>query len=200
MWSVVTTRIAIIISVVALATSCSTRDEPAAWKAPAGPSSTAVAQPAPYGRELYGSWTDADRDGCDTRAEVLMRDMRKEQVRREPSCRVISGTLIDRYTGVTEHVDAAGVDVDHLIALADAHRSGAWRWSRSQRVAFANDMQNLVATRATVNRLKGDNGPSEWWPPDGGCWYAERYLTIKTRYRLQVDAIDRSRVERECKT
>lgn len=141
-----------------------------------------------YDRAAFGSgWADFDRDGCDTRAEVLMRDLQREKVRPVP-CLVLSGHYRDPYTGVGGEAVATVLDVDHVVSLADAWRTGANRWTAARRVAFANDPTNLAAASASVNRSKGDRGPDEWSPPDPAarCVYAARYVATKARYDLAV--------------
>jgi hypothetical protein len=151
-----------------------------------------------YVRALFGGWADPDGDGCDTRAEVLIRDLDAERV--DPhSCRVLSGVLSDPYTGRTGPVTASQVDVDHLVALQDAWLSGAAAWTVAQRHAYANDPTNLVATAAAVNRGKGGHGPDQWQPPGGQgaqCAYATRYVGAKTHWHLGVTVGQRTALER----
>jgi hypothetical protein len=82
------------------------------------------------------------------------------------------------------------LDIDHLIPLAEAWRSGAWKWSPAQREAFANDLTDqraLVAVTAGLNRQKGDQDPSTWLPPENKCVYVSNWIAIKVRYSLTVD-------------
>jgi hypothetical protein len=138
-----------------------------------------------YDRDVFGTWGDMDRDGCDTRAEVLQRDMSAETV--YPGCRVTRGYFIDSYTNARGWTPASSLDVDHVVALADAWRSGAHKWSPARRWHFANDERNLRLTIAYVNRRKGDLGPDRWQPWTGGrCAYADAYRDTKARWGLTV--------------
>ncbi len=167
-----------------------------------------------YQRELFGSgWIDADRDRCNTRAEVLIRDLRNEVVVEtlpdgRPTCRVVEGDFTDPYTGISGRAIATELDIDHTVSLHDAWVSGAARWHEEKRVAFANDESNLVATNDVANRCKGDQGPAKWDAPavDGTrvcdrqrapqdtrlrCAYAKRYTDVKARWGLSVTDEDR---------
>ncbi len=166
-----------------------------------------------YEREAFGSgWIDADRDRCNTRAEVLIRDLDNEVVVREvdgrPTCRVVEGDFSDPYTGFSGRAIASELDIDHTVSLHDAWTSGAVSWHEEKRIAFANDERNLVATNEVANRCKGDKRPAEWdLPPGDGsrtcdnqrapqdpklrCAYAERYTDVKARWGLSVTNEDR---------
>ncbi len=147
---------------------------------------TTTAQPPPYDRDRFGSgWSDADGDGCDTRDEVLARDALGATV--GPDGCVDHVVIIDPYTG--ERVDGrAEIDIDHVVSLHDAWDSGAWRWTKLERLSYANDQLNLLATSDDVNRAKSDRGPDRWRPPDraGWCAYADLYGEVKRTYRLAV--------------
>jgi hypothetical protein len=146
----------------------------------------ALMQPPPYDRDRFGSgWIDADGDGCDTRDEVLSRDALGATVGAD-GC-VDHVVIIDPYTG--QRVDGrAEIDIDHVVALGDAWRSGAYAWTDDAREAFANDEVNLLATSDDVNRAKSDRGPDRWRPPDRGGWcnYAHLYGEVKRTYQLAV--------------
>lgn len=145
-----------------------------------------------YERDQFGDgWADLDGDCQDTRDEILIRDLPDEQLDQR-QCRVLSGTLHDPYTGRT--IDfrrgkgtSGEVHIDHVVPLAYAWRGGAWRWTHEQRVAFANDPDNLLAVDGPANMAKGDAGPSEWLPPDPAahCDYAARWTEILRRYELE---------------
>ena len=147
---------------------------------------TALTQPPPYDRDRFGSgWTDADGDGCDTRDEVLARDALGATVGAD-GC-VDHVVIIDPYTG--QRVDGrAEIDIDHVVALGDAWRSGAYAWTDGERKVFANDEVNLLATSDDENRAKSDDGPDQWRPPDraGWCAYAHLYGEVKRTYGLAV--------------
>jgi len=88
------------------------------------------------------------------------------------------------------------VEIDHLVPLADAWRSGASRWTTAKREDFANDLDHpqLVAVSATSNRAKGDQDPSTWRPKETGKWceYAKDWITVKTAWKLTVTAPEKA--------
>ncbi|QWW19697.1 HNH endonuclease [Schaalia sp. 19OD2882] len=160
-----------------------------------------VRSPAPaYQREAFGQrWADADRNGCDTRNDILGRDLARPRFKAGTNdCVVVSGTLAEPYTGaVVEFTRGAGtsdmVQVDHVVALADAWRSGAWQWDAATRERFANDPENLLAVDGRANRDKGASSADEWMPPDAAfhCTYARTQIQVKHRWALSVTAAER---------
>jgi len=149
----------------------------------------------PYDRGLYGSWIDADRDCQDTRQEVLIRDSLVPPRLSADGCRVLAGRWVDPYSGRT-FTDPRDMDIDHLVPLAEAHRSGADGWSPSQRVAYANDLRStltLVAVSARSNRSKADGDPLSWLPSDPRRWcaYTGAWLDVKARWHLDQDVPER---------
>lgn len=143
---------------------------------------------ARYSREAFEHWVDEDSDGCDTRREVLRRSNRAADG--AGRCGAERGRWASAYDGlVTE--DPSSFDIDHLIPLAEAWRSGADRWPDAKREAFANDLHpySLIAVSASSNRSKGDKDPSQWMPPNSRfhCQYIARWIAVKFRWRLSVD-------------
>ena len=144
-----------------------------------------------YDRGDWPHWSDEDRDCQDTRQEALIAESEiPVSYKTENRCRVESGIWKDPYTNLTVH-DPGDLDVDHLVPLANAHRSGAWAWSREQKKAYANDLSNpehLLAVTASANRSKGRKGPEEWRPDNEGYWceYARDWAGIKIRWNLSV--------------
>lgn len=150
-----------------------------------------------YDRDEFGpAWYDVDKNGCDTRNDVLSRQL--QQVETKSGCRVISGKLIDPYTGKSVGLQD-GIEVDHVVALSDAWYSGASKWTFVQRVRFANDPENLNATARNVNRAKGAKIPGEWLPVINICNYINQYINVKAKYDLKIDnSVIALRQDKEC--
>jgi hypothetical protein len=143
-----------------------------------------------YDRSLFPHWVDADRDGCNTRAEVLVEEaVRMPEV--GAGCRLGGGEWESYYDGRT-HTEARGLDVDHVVPLAEAWDSGASEWTTDRRRDYANDLGEpvaLVAVTASESRAKADQDPSEWLPSSAEalCRYATEWTTVKVRWGLTVD-------------
>ncbi len=151
---------------------------------------------SPYDRAAFGRpWTDVDGNGCDTRNDILQRDL-VATVIAEDQCRVLEGVLTDPYTGATVTfvrgtTTSRAVQIDHVYALRDAWDDGAAEWSPGKRLAFANDPRNLVAASGSVNASKGDDGPVRWTPrvdEEKRCDYVSAYLLVGIEYDLDLDA------------
>ncbi|MEZ0446503.1 HNH endonuclease family protein [Cellulomonas sp. ICMP 17802] len=163
-----------------------------------------VRGPAPttgYARERFGqAWADVDRNGCDTRNDVLRRDLAVTVV---DGCVVLRGTLDDPYTGVpipfARGPDSAAVQIDHVVALSDAWQTGAQAWTPARREAFANDPANLLAVDGPANQEKGAADAATWLPPNRGyrCVYALRQVRVKAAYGLWVTAPEHDALDRE---
>lgn len=155
---------------------------------------------APYSAAEFGRWRDEDGDCQDTRNEVLLRDL-VEVVMDERECLVLSGILVDRYTGETVEftrgrATSGAVQVDHVVARKDAWDDGAYLWTDEERRAFSNDLDNLVATAGPVNASKGERGPAGWSPPDPAalCPYLQTYQLVAADYGLATDDVDRQAI------
>lgn len=139
-----------------------------------------------YSRDHFPHWRKVDGD-CDTRDVVLKRD--GTDVRTSKTCAVTSGRWLSAYDGKTM-TDAGQIDIDHVVPLANAWRSGADGWSEDQRADFANDLTRpqLIAVSRASNRAKSDQDPSTWKPPSSGFWceYARRWVEVKRHWRLSV--------------
>ena len=193
------------VTVAALGSGCSAVLDPVAVAGPtvavSGDAASALATlpvkgRAPktgYTREQFGqAWADVDHNGCDTRNDVLHRDLTAIQVRPGThDCVVVAGTLADPYTGTTvafTKAEASKVQIDHVVPLAAAWTQGAAAWTTARREQFANDPANLIATESGPNESKGDDTADQWVPPATafGCTYARVIVTVKQRYALTV--------------
>jgi hypothetical protein len=134
----------------------------------------------------YG-WTEPD-GSCDVRDSALIRD--GEGVQIDSECSITAGTWLDPYTGQTL-TDSSEVDIDHVVPLANAWRSGASSagWSTADREAYANDPEVLLSADDAANQAKGDKGPEAWKPPNRDYWceYARRWVWIKSDWDLTVN-------------
>ncbi|MEP7193719.1 MAG: DUF1524 domain-containing protein [Actinomycetota bacterium] len=181
---------------------------PAAGTALAAVARLAVKGRAPktgYSRSQFGqAWFDTDRNGCDTRNDILNRDLKSKQMQND--CKVLAGTLApDPYTGTTirfVYGGASEVDIDHLVALSDAWQKGAATWVAGKRVALANDPLNLVAVDSSANRSKGDGDAATWLPPNKSyrCTYVAGQVAVKGKYGLWVTAAERDAMVRVLST
>lgn len=135
--------------------------------------------------------------GEDTRDRVLIRDGRN--VRAGEDCEIVSGTWRSYYDGMT-FTDSSELDVDHIVPLANAWRSGAKRWDEERRREFANDLKDsqLIAVSASSNRSKGDDGPQAWKPPRRAAWclYSRWWVQVKRQWRLTVVRAERTALRR----
>ena len=141
-----------------------------------------------YKRSAFKHWIDADRNRCNTRAEVLIEEaISKPKI--GPKCKLTGGKWLSAFDGKTI-TNASKLDVDHMVPLAEAWRSGAWKWTFAQRQAFANDLENseaLIAVTRSTNRSKGDKDPSLWMPAKDKCVYTQNWISIKIKYSLTAD-------------
>lgn len=151
-----------------------------------------------YRRAQFGDgWLDPDGNGCDTRNDILIRDLTDTVV--DERCRVLSGTLHDPYTGeavafVRGARSSQEVQIDHIVPLAVAWRGGAWEWSAAQREAFANDPLELAAVAGHANQSKGAKSLAQWTPPAtaGRCSYAAAYIAVAHRYAIALSGADKA--------
>jgi hypothetical protein len=145
---------------------------------------------AGYSQDEFPHWRDPDGNGCNARQDALIHYGTHVVV--GARCRIVSGRWRDPYDGAV-YFKARQLDCDHLVALADAWRSGARKWSLARRTRYANDPVVLIMTSAHLNRQKSDSDPSEWRPPRRAFWftYAKRWVRIKARYHLAVTRAER---------
>ena len=143
-----------------------------------------------YDRDLFADWYDADRNGCNTRKEVLIAES-LDPVQIGARCAITGGRWFSIYDNV-ETTDSSSFDIDHMVPLSEAWDSGAWNWNADQRKHFANDLDQpffLIAVTASSNRSKSDRDPAEWMPPNSGyhCEYVRIWIEIKRAWDLSVD-------------
>ena len=162
-----------------------------------------------YTRAQFGqTWADVDRNGCDTRNDILKRDLTgqiyKEKTR---ECVVLSGTLIDPFSGETinfvrGNVSSMEVQIDHVVALSNAWQTGAIKLSIKDRTAFANDPMNLLAVKGRLNSQKGDGDAATWLPPlkSYRCDYVARQIAVKIKYKLWFTAPEKEAMVRILKS
>ena len=147
-----------------------------------------------YDRALFGqAWADVDANGCDTRNDILKRDLVQITFTNSVPCSVQTGTLHDPYTATTiafvrGTTTSSDVQIDHVVALSDAWQKGAQQLSAGQRTAFANDPLNLLAVDGPANMQKGDGDAATWLPPNRNYWcaYVARQISVKATYSLWV--------------
>ncbi|WP_367131535.1 HNH endonuclease family protein [Saccharothrix sp. HUAS TT1] len=153
-----------------------------------------------YSRDRFPHWS-SQGDGCDTREVVLQRQGADVQI--GAGCKVTAGTWTSAYDGVAV-TEAGDLDIDHTVALAEAWRSGADKWTDEQREKFANDLGGLqlIAVTASSNRAKGDQDAAKWKPAVEAYWctYARAVVSVKTLYALTVDEAERDALAAMLKT
>ena len=144
-----------------------------------------------YSRNLFKHWIDVDKDGCNTRYEVLIVEaVVKPKV--GAGCYLTGGRWRSSYDGKV-FTNPTGLDIDHMVPLAEAWRSGAWAWTAAQRMDFANDLEDsrsLLAVTASLNRSKGDRDVAAWLPAKAQCNYISNWIAVKWRFDLSVDPIE----------
>src|SRR4051794_3948625 len=162
-----------------------------------------------YTREQFGDgWVDTDHNGCDTRNDVLARDLTGETFKPGTrDCVVLTGTLADPYSETTIAFQrgqdtSEAVQIDHVVALSDAWQKGAQQWTADKRTAFANDPLNLLAVDGPLNQQKSDGDAATWLPPDRGyrCAYVARQVAVKAAYDLWVTTAERDAAARVLRT
>ena len=146
-----------------------------------------------YSRESFRHWSKASDFGwnppqasCDAREAALVRD--GQNVKVGSGCKVTSGAWLDPYTNQT-YSDPQDLDIDHVVPLANAWRSGASTWDDELRERYANDPDVVLSVEDNANQEKGDKGPEAWKPPNEAEWcdYADRWISIKAKYDLSVN-------------
>lgn len=153
--------------------------------APDGPSTGYLRAKFPHWITISGA--------CDTRETVLKRD--GANVVTDAACSAVSGSWYSPYDGDTWYA-ASDVDIDHIVPLANAWRTGASSWTTAKRRQFANDLTipQLLAVTDNINQAKGDQSPATWKPPLTGYWctYAKMWTHVKYRYTLTVTSTEKT--------
>jgi hypothetical protein len=158
-----------------------------------------------YSRSQFGqAWADVDRNGCDTRNDMLKRDLTNVEFKvKTRDCVVITGVLMDRYSGETinfvrGNITSMEVQIDHVVALSNAWQTGAFKLTLMQRTALANDPMNLFAVKGRLNSQKGDGDAATWLPPlkSFRCAYVAQQIAVKAKYSLWVTAPEKEAMVR----
>ncbi|GAA1499748.1 HNH endonuclease family protein [Dactylosporangium maewongense] len=148
-----------------------------------------------YSRDLFPHWITIS-GACDTRETVLKRD--GTSVVTSSSCAATSGRWYSPYDGAT-WTAASDVDIDHVVPLAEAWRSGASSWTTAKRQSFANDLTRpqLIAVTDNVNQSKGDKDPSTWQPSLSSyrCTYAKMWIAVKYYWALKLQSSEKSALQ-----
>ena len=158
-----------------------------------------------YTRAQFGqTWADVDRNGCDTRNDMLKRDLTNITYKvKTRDCVVLTGVLLDRYSGETinfvrGNVSSMEVQIDHVVALSNAWQTGAFKLTLIQRTALANDPMNLFAVKGRLNLQKSDGDAATWLPPlkSFRCAYVAQQIAVKAKYSLWVTAPEKEAMTR----
>ena len=151
--------------------------------------------------DFGAAWLDVDHNGCDTRNDILSRDL--VDVTRAGTCKVVSGTLADPYTGRTIHFvrgekTSPLVQIDHVVALKNAWITGAQQLTEEQRIHLANDPLNLLAVDGPANQQKSAGDAATWLPANNAfrCDYVARQVSVKAAYGLWVTPAEHDAIAR----
>ncbi|RZU10418.1 uncharacterized protein DUF1524 [Kribbella rubisoli] len=148
-----------------------------------------------YSRDKFPHWI-TQSGSCDTREEVLKRDGTGVKV--DSSCQPTAGSWYSVYDKTT-FTDSSDVDIDHIVPLAEAWKSGASGWTQAKRQEFANNLtiSQLIAVSASSNRSKGDRDPSEWQPTNAAvhCIYARYWIWVKYTYKLSLQSTEKTALQ-----
>lgn len=148
-----------------------------------------------YSRAAFGpQWSDVDRNGCDTRNDILKRDLINIVFREKTrDCVIESGVLLDPFSNMEIKFERGQkssmlVQIDHLVSLSNAWQTGIFQSSLKERTAFANDPINLLAVKGSLNSQKGDGDAATWLPPykPFRCKYVALQINVKAKYGLWV--------------
>ncbi|QNE17300.1 HNH endonuclease [Kribbella qitaiheensis] len=148
-----------------------------------------------YSRDKFPHWHNVSGT-CDTREEVLKRDGTGVTV--DSACQPTAGKWTSVYDGVVI-TDSSDVDIDHIVPLAEAWKSGASTWTTAKREEFANNLtiSQLIAVSASSNRSKGDRDPASWQPTNVSihCIYARYWISVKYTYKLSLQSAEKTALQ-----
>jgi hypothetical protein len=156
-----------------------------------------------YDRASWGDWVDPDGNGCDTRNDILNRDLKSITYKYSgDKCIVLTGVLLDPYSGTTiDFLRGVGtsnlVQIDHVVAVSDAWQKGAFKWGSTTKIAFYNDPLNLLAVQGRLNSQKGDGDAATWLPPlkSYRCAYVARQIAVKAKYSIWVTKAEKGAMQ-----
>ena len=157
-----------------------------------------------YTRAQFGeTWADVDKNGCDTRNDILKRDLTNITYKTSgDDCTILTGTLMDPYSGekisfLRGTATSSEIQIDHVVALSDAWQKGAQKLSLVTRTALANDPLNLLAVKGKLNSQKGDGDAATWLPPlkSYRCAYVARQIAVKAKYSLWVTIAEKNAIK-----
>lgn len=157
-----------------------------------------------YSRAAFGTaWKDVDKNKCDTRNDILARDLTQLKHNDSKKCVVGSGRLADPFTGTTINftrgqTTSSAVQIDHLVPLHNSWLTGAQKWTKAKRELFANDPLNLLAVSGIANQKKGSGDAATWLPKNKKfrCTYAARQISVKGKYGLSVTSAEKTALAR----
>lgn len=149
-----------------------------------------------YSRDKFPHWTDQGKN-CNTREVVLKRD--GTGVQQDSGCAAVSGKWVSPYDGAT-WTKADDLDIDHVVPLSEAWKSGAARWTTARRQELANDLTHsqLIAVTDNLNQEKGDKDPAKWLPPKTSyrCEYARMWVWVKHEYGMTADSAEKAALKK----
>jgi hypothetical protein len=152
-----------------------------------------------YSRDAFGqAWADVDHNGCDTRNDIMRRDLTAKVFQKGSTCVIASGLLADPYSGslmkfLQGNTTSSLIQIDHVVPLANAWVSGAQAWPAARRLTYANDPLVLLAVNGSLNSAKGAGDAATWLPPNRSDWcsYVARQIAVKAAYQLSVTAAEK---------
>ena len=153
-----------------------------------------------YDRSSFGDWADPDKNGCDSRNDILNRDLESITYKfSNNKCIVMTGVLSDPFSGEKiEFLRGVGssnlIQIDHVVAVSDAWQKGAFKWEPATKIAFYNDPLNLMAVKGVLNSQKGDGDAATWLPPRKSyrCSYVARQIAVKAKYSIWITQAEKT--------